>query len=144
MMSMFRRNALFGIAAMLLLALSFPEPTLALKKRVPRTAAPTKKGVSYSSARLSRATNSVILTMTNLASVTRVSYELSYTAMGKQEGVGGSLAPTGQVNDSRDLYFGTCSSGVCTPHRNIKNATLTVVTTLKNGGRYAKRYRIKV
>ena len=140
-----RRYPLFLLTFFVILTfLSRPEPVMALKKRATKTAAPVKAGISYSSARLSRATNSIILSLTNLANVSRVSYELNYTANGKQEGVGGSLAPSGQASDSRDLYFGTCSSGVCTPHRNIKNATLTVTTSLKSGGRYTKRYRIKI
>lgn len=125
------------------LSLIAPPYVLALKKRAPKKAG-TTSGVSYSSARLSRGTNSVILSLTNLTKVTRVTYELSYSANGKAEGVGGSLSPSGQTNESRDLYFGTCSSGVCTAHRNIKNATLTVGTTLKNGQKYSKRYRMKV
>jgi hypothetical protein len=55
----------------------------------------------------------------------------------------GSITPAGST-DSRDLYFGTCSHGVCTPHRGIQGATLLIETQLKSGKTHVKRYRIKV
>lgn len=121
-------------------------PAFALKKRVfaPVKKATTKtSGVSYSGAKLSRATHSILLTLTNLASVSRVDYVLNYSANGLSQGAVGSSIPGGKSTDSRDLYFGTCSKGVCTPHTNIKNASLTVTTTLKSGKIHSKRYIIK-
>lgn len=114
----------------------------AAKVRVRKTS--TAKTVSYSSAKLSRPTNSIVLTLLNLSNVSKVSYELSYAANGIQQGAMGSLSVSGQATDTRDLYFGTCSHGVCTPHYNIKNATLVVRTQLKSGGTNVKLYRIKV
>lgn len=109
-----------------------------------RTTRSVVAGVTYSSARLSRPTNSVVVTFLHLDRVSRVSYTLSYMANGISQGAMGSLAPAGQVSDSRDLYFGTCSHGVCTPHYNISGATLLVASTLKSGGTNTKRYRIKI
>ncbi len=113
----------------------------ALKKRI---RAPKIPGVTYSSARLSRATNSVIATFLNLDKTKRVEYVLSYTANGLGQGAMGTLTPSGQSTDSRDLYFGTCSKGICTPHYNIRNATLTITTTLTTGATFVKRYRLKI
>ena len=121
-------------------------PTLALKKRVfapLKTKVVKTSGVSYSQAKLSRATHSVVLTLTNLATVSRVDYVLHYTANGLSQGAIGSAVSGGKSTDSRDLYFGTCSKGVCTPHANITNAKLTVTTTLKSGKIHSKRYLIK-
>lgn len=127
----------------------FPRQVLAAKKRV-RTVSHivnnkrTGTGISYSTARLSRATNSVVITFSNLENVTNNTYTLSYTANGIEQGVMGTVAPHGSSTDTRDLYFGTCSKGVCTPHRFIQNATLSVKTVLTNGAQYVKRYRLKV
>lgn len=129
------------IGIILFLAFVFSPSIYAAKKRI-RVAAP--RGTSYSSARLSRATNSIVLTLLNLGKVAKVTYVLSYNGSGREQGVVGTLAPTGQATDSRDLYFGTCSHGVCTPHYNIRNATLTVTTELTSGATNVKRYRIKV
>lgn len=116
-------------------------PTFAAKKRVRAVRQP---GVIYSSAKLSRATNSVILSLYNLNQVNKISYVLSYSANGIPQGAMGSIATSGQTSDSRDLYFGTCSKGVCTPHYNITNANLTVTVNLNSGGSFIKRYRMKI
>ncbi|MBI5619616.1 hypothetical protein HY950_01525 [Candidatus Gottesmanbacteria bacterium] len=115
----------------------------AAKKRIRKTTSAVAVG-SYSSARLSRPTNSIVITFLGLSSVRRVDYVLSYTANGIAQGVVGAFIPTGQSSDSRDLYFGTCSKGVCTPHYNIRNATLTVTTTITSGATNTKRYRIRI
>lgn len=105
----------------------------------------TKKivtGVVFSTAKLSSASRSVLISFSNLDKVNKISYMLNYTGSGQSQGVGGSITPSG-TTDSRDLYFGTCSKGVCTPHYNIKNATLLVTAMLKSGGTRSKRYIIR-
>ena len=130
--------------ATLLVTAAPVSPVMAAKKRVAKTKTTRSVGVAYSKARLSRPTNSVVVTFLNLTNLRRISYSLSYTAAGIPQGVMGSIAPSGQTTDSRDLYFGTCSRGVCTPHRNIQNARLTVTTSLKSGATVSKRYIIKI
>lgn len=124
----------------------FITPTYAAKPRVRKqtTATAGGGGVAYSKARLSRMTNSVVVTFLNLNRVKRITYTLSYTSGGISQGVVGTLVPSGQSSDSRDLYFGTCSHGVCTAHYNLKNVSLLVQTTLTSGATHTKRYRIKV
>ena len=79
----------------------------------------------------------------NLGSgVARFDYVLSYTANGVEQGVVGSFLP-GSGSTSRDLYFGTCSHGVCTPHWGIEGASLTITTTTNGGATYIKRYRFR-
>lgn len=137
-----RRFLVFSF--ILLLASFLSSNVFAAKPRIRKTTAVRSTGVSYSSARLSRATNSVVLSLLNLNGVSRVTYTLSYSANGVSQGVVGTVVPQGQTTDSRDLYFGTCSHGVCTAHYNIRNATLLVETTLTSGAVHTKRYRIKV
>ncbi len=132
------------IAGALLVALLVPSLVLAAKPRVrQRVATKASSSAAYSSVRLSTTTRSVVLTLLNLDRVRKVTYTLSYTANGIQQGVVGSITPSGQKTDTRDLYFGTCSKGVCTPHYTISNATLTVTTTITSGATTTKRYRIK-
>lgn len=117
----------------------------ASKPRVRSTVTKTIATTSgYSKARLSRNTNSVVVTFVNLSNVKSISYTLSYTAGGTQQGAMGNISPSAAATETRDLYFGTCSHGVCTPHRNISGATLTIQTSLKNGKVNTKIYRIKV
>lgn len=101
-------------------------------------------GVGYSKAKLSRNTNSVVVTVQNLSNVKSVSYTLAYRSGGTQQGAMGSITPSGAATETRDLYFGTCSHGVCTPHRNISGATLTITAKLNNGKTNTKLYRMKI
>lgn len=135
------------VLIILLLALSLLAlPVEAAKPRVRTSGAKSSGTVAtgYSRAKLSRATNSVVVTFMNLGNVSRVTYTLSYTANGIEQGAVGSLVPSGSGTETRDLYFGTCSHGVCTPHRGIRNAVLLVETQLKNGRTNTKRYRIRI
>lgn len=128
-----------------LAAYAFAPSVSAAKARV-RTATSKSTGsvgTGYSKAKLSRSTNSVVVTFINLGSVSKVTYTLSYTANGVEQGAMGSLVPSGST-DTRDLYFGTCSHAVCTPHRGIQNASLLIETKLKSGGTNTKRYRIRI
>jgi len=69
-------------------------------------------------------------------------YELIYESNGITQGAGGSiiLGDTG----TKEILFGTCSGGVCRWHENITNTRLSVVSTLKNGTKILKPYRILV
>lgn len=137
------RTYLYCIFSFIFL-LTFALPVQAAKLRIRNTGTGVRTGSSYSTAKLSRSTNSIVVTFQNLSSTKRVSYELSYLANGVPQGAMGSITTTGLVSDSRDLYFGTCSHGVCTPHYNITNATLLITAQLTSGGTNSKRYRIKI
>ena len=132
-----KRIAAFAIVIFFLFVSATSHPAYALKKRIRAARA------VYSSAKLSRGTHSVVATFNVLPGVVRFDYMLSYAANGIQQGVVGSFVPTGGGSESRDLYFGTCSHGVCTPHYGITNASLTVTATLRGGATYIKRYSIK-
>ena len=142
------KKCLIYIIGILLILFLLPIGAFAAKPRVrtrPATLSlPGSRGLGYSAAKLSRITNSIVVTFKNLETVERSEYLLSYVGKGLDQGVAGSFIPSGQGSESRDLYFGTCSHGVCTPHRNITNAILLVTTRLKSGARHVKRYRIKV
>jgi len=79
----------------------------------------------------------------NLQNATAVSYVLSYESNGKSEGVVGSIKPS-EGSATRELLFGTCSSGTCRYHTNIKNAVLKVTATLKSGKKQIKTFKVKV
>lgn len=83
------------------------------------------------------------VSFSNVGAATSISYMLSYDANGKAEGIAGSVRPA-EGNTSRDLLFGTCSSGKCVYHKNIKNCVLTVTAQLKNGKKQVKKFNVKV
>lgn len=132
-----KRITCIVIIIFLLLISAKTTPAYALKKRIRAARA------VYSSAKLSHETHSVVVTFNELPGVARFDYTLSYSANGIEEGVVGSFVPTGGGSQSRDLYFGTCSKGVCTPHYGITGASLTVTATLRGGATYIKEYVIK-
>lgn len=85
----------------------------------------------------------IVATFSNLEIATSVSYSLTYSSRGIQEGAGGSLTELSGTQ-TRELLFGTCSAGVCRYHSGIKNAKFTVTTVLKNGKKVTKVFRLKV
>lgn len=137
------RRLFFVLLALFVFA-PFIDRTYAAKPRVVKKGAPVVSASGYSSARISRATNSIVVSFFNLNRVKKITYELSYSAQGIPQGVMGTIVPSGKTSDSRDLYFGTCSKGVCTPHYTITGAVLTVTTQRTSGGTNTKRYRIKI
>lgn len=78
-----------------------------------------------------------------LTSANSVSYTLTYSQNGQQEGAGGSITPN-SASATRELLFGTCSGSVCKYHSNIKNTRLEVVIKLKSGKVIKKKYKINV
>lgn len=86
----------------------------------------------------------IIANFSNLDIASSVSYTLSYTQRGIGEGAGGTLSDLGAGLATRELLFATCSSGVCRYHTGIKNAKFVVTTTLKNGKKVSKVFRLKV
>lgn len=87
----------------------------------------------------------VNVTFRNLKIAKSVSYTLSYlTDKGITQGAGGDVSPTSPDPTLRELLFGTCSSGVCRYDTGITNAKLVVTTTLKNGRKIVKGFRLKV
>ncbi len=131
------------VIALIVFLLTLPSSVSAAKPRIRKASSEIGPGVSYSAVRISRPTNSIRVTFANLNLVKSTTYSLSYVANGIQQGVVGTIKPGGQTTDARDLYVGTCSKGVCTPHFNIRAMSLLVQTTLTSGGVYTKRYRIK-
>jgi hypothetical protein len=127
-----------GLAVLIFLLIV--SPAFAAKKLI---RAPKAIAMSFSKVTLSRPTHSAVISFFNLGKVRKIEYALSYMADGISQGVMGSFTPSGESSNNRDLYFGTCSKGVCTPHYNIQQATLLITTTLTSGQINTKRYKFK-
>lgn len=87
---------------------------------------------------------SLTVSFGNLQNATEVSYSLTYSTDGRQEGVEGALSLGGSSSASRELLFGTCSKSVCRYHNNISNMKLEVSYASTAGKKYIKRFKIKV
>lgn len=86
----------------------------------------------------------LILTLSNLQVAKSVSYTLTYQGNGTDQGVAGTIDSSLGTSVSRELLFGTCSSGVCRYHQNIQNMKLEIESDLLNGKKTIRRFRIRV
>lgn len=107
-----------------------------------RTSAASSKSVVVTP-RFLPARNGLRVAFNGLSNAKSVSYMLTYTTNGKEEGVTGSVDPSAN-STSRELLFGTCSSGVCVNHGKIVNMKLEITSQLKSGKTSIKRYKIRV
>lgn len=118
-------------------------------KVLPQATKSAKQSVSKSSSgitvspRFRADRRAVVVNFSNLQNAQSVSYTLTYTQKGQEEGAIGTLNPTSSTA-SQELLFGTCSKNVCRYHSNISNVKLEVLYTLKSGKKYVKRYRLKI
>ncbi len=96
------------------------------------------------SPRLRADRKALLVTFNNLQKVKNATYTLIYQTDGKNEGVSGSVDSSAGNSLSRELLFGTCSSGVCRYHANISSMKLEITSELPSGKRSIKRFRIKI
>ncbi|MBI3384609.1 hypothetical protein HY030_00235 [Candidatus Gottesmanbacteria bacterium] len=131
-----------------LITLISPTSLLAAKKHVksttPAAPAATTGGLSVSSVKLRSDRLALLVTFLNLNDLRDVSYSLTYSGSGVDQGVQGSIAPSGQGSTSRELLFGSCSKNVCVYHQNIKNMRLVITAQTTSGKSIVKKYLVKV
>lgn len=126
------------------------------KRRLPRATSNTRnnpisstnsqtstRGIS-SSVKFRADRNAVIVVFNNFDNIKSVSYTLNYETSGTTQGVNGTLTQANENPATRELLFGTCSAGICRYDSGISNAKLTITTTLLNGTRVIKPYKLKV
>lgn len=128
-------------------------PSNAQAKRLLPRAAPAKTGGTRVAVTTSRGVTAkvrfrgdrlaIIVDFNNLEIASKVSYNLSYITRGTTQGAGGDISPT-EGSTSREIIFGTCSHGVCRYDSGITNARFVVTTTLKNGLKIVKSYKLIV
>lgn len=146
------KNLFLFLAIFLSIFLAYPQGVHA-KKTLPRQGSAKasvgaktggSKGVNVS-VKFKADRKGIVASFGNLEIASSVSYSLSYTQRGGiREGAGGTVGNLSEGSVTRELLFATCSSGVCRYHTGIKNAKFTVTTTLKNGKKVVKNFRLKV
>ena len=134
----------FLILSMISLFFSSLSPTVGAKKtvkKVVKTKSVSGGALTYITKLRNR--TGIVVTFRSLKNIQSISYMLSYETNGKPEGALGTLTVGRQKTISRRLLFGTCSSGVCRYHPNVKNAILEVTSIFKNGRQAVRTYRIR-
>ena len=134
---------IFLPALMFLYSLILASPVFA-KKKIGSSKGSSKisSGIIISP-KLRKDRKALLVTFSNLQNVSSFTYELTYLANGIDQGVYGSVTPKGEGSTSRDLLFATCSHNVCRYHTNIQNMRFVVKSSLKNGQKISKSYRVK-
>lgn len=117
------------------------------KKAVSKTTTKKASTVSLSvgiSPKLRKDRKALRVYFNNLKKAKNITYTLIYQTDGKDEGVSGTVDASAGKNITRELLFGTCSSGVCRYHPSIKNARFEATIELASGKIVTKKYKIKV
>ncbi len=135
----------------LIVFLLFPKDVQA-KKQLPQASSQKSSGTRVSpgkgvgvSVKFTNYKRAITSTFTNLGIASSVTYQLTYTQNGINEGAGGSVSDLSSGMTTRQLLFGTCSKGVCRYHTGIKNARFVVTTALKDSGKkVTKTFRLKM
>jgi hypothetical protein len=86
----------------------------------------------------------VYFSVCNLSKARSVTYSLVYQTNGVEQGVSGTLSSGAGNSATRELVFGTASSGVYRYHTNITNARIEVSVELASGKTVDKSYPIKL
>ncbi len=143
------RKILTIISSLALLFLFYPSFSFArVLPRYKTKGTVSRKRVYYSGVsirpKLRNDHQAIILRLRNLNKAVNVSYSLIYQTNGKQEGVFGMVDSSQGNNLSRELLFGTCSSGVCRYHSGITKMILKITTQLSSGKKIIRRYQIRL
>jgi len=119
-----------------------------LLPRFQNTGAVKKSALAVSgvavSPRLRADRGALIVYFAGLQRAAMVSYTLTYRSNGIDQGAGGILDQSAGNNVTRELYFGTCSSGVCRAHTDISEMRFEVISELTTGKKTIKRFRVRV
>lgn len=76
---------------------------------------------------------------------TKISYELTYDTKGVTQGsIGRPIDATGQDTASTEIYLGTCSRNVCTPHLGVTKISAALEFTDSSGkkSQFSKDYNL--
>ncbi len=83
--------------------------------------------------------NTIVLTASKLdKKYTGIDYEVTYETKGTYQGVNSGSKPldvTGQDEFTREVYLGTCSKNVCTPHTGISQVSIALELTDTDGNK---------
>jgi len=123
-----------------LFCLFSPAPAIAKKKLPTKTNQQTAANV-WVKPKLRVDHQALLLMLGGMQYADEVSYQLTYTAAGVNQGIDGSHNPQ-DGNTIKELVFGTCSGSDCAYHQEITDMVLTVSVKLTAGQTLTQKYRI--
>lgn len=90
--------------------------------------------------------NTLVMTVKKLEKkYTGIAYEVTYETKGTYQGVNSGSKPldvTGQEEYEKEVYLGTCSKNVCTPHPGVTSVSIALELTDSEGNKsqFSKDY----
>lgn len=87
--------------------------------------------------------NSVEIKFKNLEQIKFASILVTYTHNGINEGIVDSVFPSGIKKMKKDIFLGTCSTGICRPHLNPTKIKLKVDGWYTNNQSFSKTLDVK-
>lgn len=143
------KKKILWLATVAVLTLLYPGGVLA-RKVLPKWRSSAGSGTTVRPGRVAVSVKfrsdrrGVVVALSNLGVASSVSYSLTYFSRGVEQGVDGAVKIDGG-SATKDLIFGTCSTnGACRYDTGITDAHLTITSTLKNGTRIVKPFKLKV
>ncbi len=149
-----KTGIIIGVLVLLLLVTGFvvykavfsAKPAEVTQDLTPAVVAPVDASISVDLTKSTSAANTVIVSVKGMGGkMTSVAYELMYESKGVTQGVTGkSVDVSGKDTFERDLYLGTCSRNVCTPHLGVTKVNLVLVFTDTSGkqSQFSKDYTL--
>lgn len=123
-----------------------PAPAATSADITPTVVAPVDASISVDLTKSTSAANTIIISAKGMnGKMANVSYELTYESQGVMQGATGtSVDVSGKDTFERDIYLGTCSRNVCTPHLGVSKVSLVLVFTDTSGkqSQFSKDYTL--
>lgn len=122
-----------------------PKPAPQVTEQAPSETLPTvDASVQVSILKSTAQANAVTLSVKGIAGKMKtIEYELTYDSRGITQGaMARPIDVSGKDTFERDIYLGTCSKNVCTPHLGVTKVSLTLVFTDVSGkkSQFSKDY----
>jgi len=151
-----KTGIIVGVLVLLLLVTGFvvykavfsgaPAPAPTTADITPTAVAPVDSSISVDLTKSTTAANTVVISAKGMnGKIVSVAYELMYESQGVTQGVTGKSVDVAQKDTfERDLYLGTCSRNVCTPHLGVSKVNLVLVFTDASGkqSQFSKDYTL--
>jgi hypothetical protein len=117
-----------------------PAQTVTQDQPVEETIPQIDKSVVMDVKKSSTKDHTIVVSVTGMAGkYSSIGYEVSYQTNGVLQGINSGATPidvSGKSDFEREVYLGTCSRNVCTPHTNVTKVTTVLKFTDVSGKVY--------
>jgi hypothetical protein len=109
-------------------AIFLQKPPVTVAEEVVETLPQVDASVVVAVKKSSVKADAIVLSVSGMAGKTNgIEYDVSYETKGQVQGVTSGIKPidvTGKDSFEREIYLGTCSKNVCTPHAGVTKVSI--------------------